>query len=222
MGGAERVDILFKKSATVLEILELVETCAGRRQQHGVSRAGVCKGEGHRAVQSAGLLDWEGRRLGWGWGKLRGDFFGGRSDQQNFARPAAQGLREGRVVAAFVLASQNYEQAAGKCFDGLQGGVDVGGLGVVEKADAGDFRHEFEPVFDAREAAHARSNGGRFGAGKKSRTGGGENIFEIVLAAQGDVGTFEQERGLTIAAENDVVALQAGSGGDALQAAEPI
>jgi len=88
-------------------------------------------------------------------------------------------------VAAFVLASHDYEQAAGKCFDGLQGGVYVGGLGIVEKADAGDFRDEFEPVFDTGEASHGRGNGGRFGAGQKSRAGRRENIFEIVLAAQG-------------------------------------
>ena len=222
MGRAERVDILFEKSAAVLVIFKLVETCAGRRQQYDVSLAGVCKRERHCAVQSAGLLDWEGRGLARGRGKLRGDFFGGGADQQNFARPAAQWLREGRVVAAFVLTSHDYEQAAGKCCDGLQGGVDVGGLGVVEKFDAGDFGDEFEPVFDAREAAYARGNGGRLGAGKKSGAGRRQNIFEIVLAAQGDVGALEQEGRLTITAENKVVAVQASSGGDALQAAEPI
>ena len=94
-------------------IFKLIETGAGRREQHGVARPGAFERQRHGALQSAGAL--ERHRAA----ELRVDLLRGRADQQNQAGALAQQRNQRSVVAALILAAQNDEQAAGKSFQGL-------------------------------------------------------------------------------------------------------
>ena len=61
-------------------------------------------------------------------------------------------------------------------------------LESLKKLDAVDFGDEFEAMLDARKAAHAGGDRRRFGASKERGEPRRQNIFEIVFAAQPDVG----------------------------------
>ena len=136
------------------------------------------------------------------------------------ALPEKSGER--REITILVLAAQNDEQAAGKGLDGLGGGVHVGGLGVVEEADAGDFRDKLEAVLDAGKTAHARGDGRGFDTQQECGCGSRQNILNVVLAAQTDVAEAEQCGIFAGAPEDDLAVLHKGAASDAPGAAEPI
>ena len=76
-------------------------------------------------------------------------------------------------------------------------------------------------MLDAGEAAHA---GGDFRGGDTREKGGrrgGQYVFEIVLAAQPDIGSIQQHGVLSVAPKNDLRAPQIGATGNAFRPAEP-
>ena len=124
------VDKFLEDAAAVLVAFKLVEAGAGGRQQDHF--AGV-RGSGGRAdgvVQRFAGVEWDHAA------QLRLDFGGGGADGVDGAHARAQQRRELGVVGVLVFAAENEVNAAWECGDGLGGGVDVGGLGVVVELDA--------------------------------------------------------------------------------------
>ena len=74
----------------------------------------------------------------------------------------------------------------GECGDGLGGGVDVGGLGVVVELDAVDGGDVFEAVLDGLEIFDGGANGFGGGSGEARGADGGEHVFDVVLALERD------------------------------------
>jgi hypothetical protein len=70
--------------------------------------------------------------------------------------------------------------------DGLHGGVDVGGLGVVVVFDAVDGGDVFEAMLDGVEVFDGLANRLRWSTGKPSGADGGENVLDVVRALEGD------------------------------------
>src|SRR5262249_43318685 len=118
---------------------------------------------------------------------LRFDFLCGCANEQSEHTFFAERLLKRSVVAAFVLAAEDHEDAAWKGIEGFEGGVDICGFGVVVVANTGNFADEFEAMLDAGEGAHAFGNCGRFGAGETACKCGSEYVFEIVGAGNWDV-----------------------------------
>src|SRR5690242_17635955 len=210
-----RADQFFENAATMLVIFELIETGTGRSQQHGIACTRAIVRERHGALEGSGAL---GRHRT---AELGGNFFRSRADQQNELGPLAQQGNQWRVIAALILAAENYKKPAGKSLESLDGGVHVGRLGVVEKTDSRNFRNKFETMLHAREAAHGASEIRSGDAGEKSGRCGGQHVFEVVLAAQADVGATEERNVFSLMSTNDLLALQTSAAGDALGPAEP-
>ncbi|OPZ92183.1 MAG: hypothetical protein BWY73_00909 [candidate division TA06 bacterium ADurb.Bin417] len=84
-----------------------------------------------------------------GTGQFGADALGGLADQDHFGRLSGQCLPERPVGTALILAAQYQEYPAAvfrKRLEGAQGGIDIGGLGVVYVLDALFPGHRFEPV----------------------------------------------------------------------------
>ena len=77
---------------------------------------------------------------------------------------------------------------AGEGGDGLGGGVDVGGLGVVVELDAVDGGDEFEAMLDGLEVFNGGADGVGRGSGEAGGADRGEDIFHVVLALERDSG----------------------------------
>jgi hypothetical protein len=80
----------------------------------------------------------------------------------------------------FVLASKDEVNAAGECRDGLQRGINVGGLGVVVVLDTVDGGHEFEPVLDGLEALDGAANGFGRDSGEPGGADRRQDVFDVV------------------------------------------
>ena len=132
---------LFKYSAPVLVVPELVETGAGRGQQHDVSGCGDRRGASQRGFKRLGVVDFHAFDLGL-------DLLRGRANGIDPLDPLPQQFVELRVVAVFVLAAQNQVDICRERFQGLDGRIDIGGLGVVVIFNAANGRDIFQPVLD--------------------------------------------------------------------------
>ncbi len=178
-------DQLFENAAAVFVIFELIEAGTGRGEQNRVAGLNVPRSDVQSLLQGSGIFEGDGIA------EISGDFFGRFADKQREARAFVQQLAERSVGAAFIAAAENDHQRSGKSFDGFDRGVDVGRFGIVVILHAGKFGDEFEAMFDAAKTFHAGGDGGRDGAGEVGCGTGGQNIFDIVLAAKLDV----RERG---------------------------
>ena len=67
------------------------------------------------------------------------DFGGSGSDGVDALDAGAEETVQDGVVAALVFASENEVNVGRKRFERFDGGVDVGGFGIVVVIDAGDF-----------------------------------------------------------------------------------
>ena len=76
--------------------------------------------------------------------------------------------------------------AAGKCGDGLGGGVHVGGFGVVVELDAIHGGDVFQAMLDGAEVLYGAAHGGAGAAGEARGANRGEDIFHVVRALEGD------------------------------------
>ena len=90
--------------------------------------------------------------------KLRLDLLRGRADGVDGLDARAEQIGELGVVGVLVFAAEDEVNAAGECGDGLGGGVDVGGLGVVVEFDAVDGGDVFEAMLDGLEILDGRAN----------------------------------------------------------------
>jgi len=86
------------------------------------------------------------------------DFGGGGSNGVDALDAGAEEIVEDGIVAALVFAAENQVNVAGERFEGLDGGIDVGGFGIVVVIDAGDFGDEFEAVLYGLEISDSVAN----------------------------------------------------------------
>ena len=115
---------------------------------------------------------------------MRLDFGGRRTDGVDGADPLAQQRREQRVVRAFVFAAQDEVNAGREGGDGLGGGIDVGGLGVVVVLDAVDRGHVLQAVLDGLELLDGAANCLGRHAGQTSGNNSGQHILNVVRALE--------------------------------------
>jgi hypothetical protein len=113
--------------------------------------------------------------------------FGGRADGVDGAHSFAEQVGEFGVVGGLVFAAEDEVDAAGEGGDGLWRGVDVGGLGVVVEVDAVEGGDEFQAMLDGLEAATV-CGWLRGGAGEAGRADSGEDVLDVVLALEGNLG----------------------------------
>src|ERR1700744_1510463 len=129
----------------MLVILELVETGTSGSEKDNVSGHGGCRGMLDGVFESLGMVDFgSGLYVGF-------DFGGGSTDGIHAFDAGAEQVVENSVIAALVFATQDEMNVGGEGCEGFDGGVDVGGLGVIVVIDAGDFGYEFEAVLDGFE-----------------------------------------------------------------------
>src|SRR5579862_5723770 len=101
----------------MFEIFELIEAGAGWSQQDGIAGGGARSGLRHRARERF-AANHRDRAV-----QLRLYLAGCRSDQQDRVRLLRQRLRQRRIVAALVLASEDDPDAARERGDRLERGV---------------------------------------------------------------------------------------------------
>ena len=165
----------------MLEIVELVEAGAGRGEQDDVAGLGQGSGAGHGVGQGLDLFERKAVV------ELRGDLFAGGADQEHVPGARAQRLAQRAEVAALVLAAQDDDEVTGESINGLEGRVDVGGLGVVVVGDAADLGDEFQPVLDSLEAGHGGADFFRGHSQQPRRAHRRQDVLQVVLAFQADV-----------------------------------
>src|SRR5258706_13047997 len=102
----------------MLKVAVLIETRAGRREQHGVAGLGVLARPRHGLLHVVKRHEW--RRA---FQRLR-DAIGGGTDGEDVARLPADQLTHALELAGLVLTSED-EQDARRCIalEGLEGGV---------------------------------------------------------------------------------------------------
>src|SRR5262245_1310222 len=132
MGGVvpKLMDELLEHAAAMFVVLKLIEAGAGGREQDDVAgmRRARCEFDG--TFERAGGLDGDAA------GDLAFDLFCSSADEKSENGFFAEQRLQGSVVAAFILATENDENAVGKSVEGLERGVDVGGFRIVVVADA--------------------------------------------------------------------------------------
>ena len=126
------------------------------------------------------------------------------------------------VVAAFVLAAQNNQDASGKSFERLLRGVHVGGFRIVVITHPANFSDELEAMLDSSKRAHALGDGRRPRASKGRCGYGCQNVFDVVRAGQGNIAEFEDRFLHTFVAKQNVAFLRESALGHTLLPAEPI
>ena len=95
----------------------------------------------------------------------------------------------------------------------VPGGVDVGGLGVVDVHHAADAEHGLEPVLDRREGLQAGADDLVADARGLGGQGGGHGVVDVVLAAECQV--LQEDLGLVaLVADDDAVVAQEGALGN--------
>src|SRR5574340_760236 len=180
--GPKAAGDLFERSATMLVTAELVETGAGGRQQYGVAGAAMLVAVLHGGFKGPGAHDGDGAL------DLAGDLPGCGADQQRGPRFFGERPTEDRVVAALVLAAEDDPEAAGKGVQRLEGGVHVGGFGIVVEVDAAHAADKLQAVLHGTEGADGAGNGGSLRASEARGGGGGHSVLHVVAAAYGDLG----------------------------------
>ena len=108
-------------------------------------------------------------------------------DQHGVDDPSARRVGERLPRLALALAPRNQHDPAREALERLERRRDVGALGVVEVLDAPEIADPFDPVRDPAEAADRRADRGRGHARPQCAGGGGEDVFDVVLAAQEDL-----------------------------------
>lgn len=206
---------LLEDTATMFVILKLVKTGASRSKENDVSRLGGVRGEFDGAFESDGALNGDSAL------NLAFDFFGGGTDEQCEDGFSLERFAERRVVAAFVLATEDDENFSRESGESFESGIHVGGFGVVEIADAVKFGDEFETMLDSGKSADGGGDFCGLGSGKASGSNGSENIFEIVIAGERDVFAMKNDFFGAVLAEDDFFAAQEGALRNALPEAEP-
>ena len=151
-----------------------------------------------------------------------GDFFRGGADEKGGARVGLERLAQRSVGAAFVLAAEDDQQRRIEGGDGFERGVYVGGFRVVVKLHAADFGDVFDAMLDAGERANAIGDGGRFGSGEPRGDRRGENIFDVVIAAEGNFVAAQNDFFVAMIADDDLRVAHVGARSDVLLAAEPV
>ena len=94
-------------------------------------------------------------------------------------------LRQGHergVVVALVGAASNPDEGRAHAIEGVPGGFHVGGLAVVEEADAVYFTHGLQAVGGVLESGQAGFDLGFIEAGETGAEHGGSQILPVVLA----------------------------------------
>src|SRR5882762_6370254 len=199
--------------------LELVEAGAGGGEKDDVAWLGGgggqvdCSFEGLGGGDFGGLLD------------LTGDLSRGGTDRVDALHALVQEGIEDGVVTAFVLSAENEVDIGRKAFQSLDGGVDVGGFGVVEVTDAGDFGDEFEAVLDSFESADSVTDFFGGASGQTGHANSGQDVFQVMRALESDFGHWKNFDGkdfafALIVAEEDLAVADEGSGRDFAEAAE--
>ena len=107
----------------------------------------------------------------------------------------AEERREFRVVGVLVFTAEDEVDGAIEGGDGLGGGVDVGGLGIVEELDAIDGGDELEAVLDGLEFLDSSADGVGGRSGEARGANSGENVFDVVLAFERDAGKWKDAFG---------------------------
>ena len=183
--GDERREVL----AALLEVPVVVEARAGRAEQHDVARhgdrGGVRDGRlevgqdhvGRRPLPHRGAPPLEGlaQRRGRG------------ADQDGLLDAPLGGLGQGVERGALQRAAEDQVDRAGVGGEGLEGGVDVGRLGVVHPGHAGDDADDLQAVHDPGEAAQGGGDVGRRHAERRGRRRGGQRVGHVVLALEGEL-----------------------------------
>ena len=166
--------------AAGLEVGELVEARAGRREQHhGRGQAGSGGVSlGHRALERA--HDAVGDA---GAGEGGGQHRRVAADQQGLGNAREQGC-EALDAAGFRLAAGDPD-AALHGGERARGGVRVGGLAVVDEADAVHRRHQLLAVGKAGEARERRLKAGRGHTETERHHRGRGGVLVVVRAGQG-------------------------------------
>ena len=126
----QRTHQFFEDPAPVLIILELVETGAGGSEQDNI--AGRAPSEACRTADSI-VPD-------------ETTFFGPRicdsiflccgADRVHAFDPLTEQIVQDGVIAAFIFAAENQVDVAGKGFQRLDRGINVGGFGIVVEINA--------------------------------------------------------------------------------------
>src|ERR1700728_3271316 len=142
----------FEFPPAMLVIFELIETRAGRREQHGIAadrpRARFLTGSVESAAGDHANLA----------AQLRADLFSRRSNEQRGVRFFLQRRGQRRVVAVLVLASENDPEGAWKRRDSFQSRVDIGCFRIVVPGDAVALADEFQAMFDPGEGHDRGAN----------------------------------------------------------------
>ncbi len=152
-----------KTLSALLVILKLVETGAGRGQKHDVARFGSL-----RAAISTARSRVPARSIATLPVICDSIFSAAAPIRRARIAFSRRGFLQDRVVAAFVFAAQNNQDAAGKSIECFQCRVHIGGLGIVEVAHAANLGYKFQPMLHALETANGLANGFR----RQRRPGG--------------------------------------------------
>src|SRR5258708_4575793 len=109
----------------MFEVLELIETCAGRSEQYDFTGFRLARGMLHGGFESPALNQRQTRA------QWSGNLFRRRAEQQNAPSLLFQTIVKQSVIAVLVLAAQNDPQTAGKRVERLDGGIDIRRLRIV-------------------------------------------------------------------------------------------
>src|SRR5581483_2694008 len=190
----------FEHAPAVLVVFELVEAGAGGGEEDDVAGSGRFGSLFDCHLEGTGTQDVGGAR------DLRFDFFGGGADGVHALGALAEQRREHGVVAALVLAAEDHVQIGGERFQGFDGGVNVGGLGVVVVIHAGDGGDVLQPVLDRLEFPDRAANAAGLAGDDHADAGGGQHVFQIVRAFQRDF-VNRQDGGLAAVVAMDDLAV---------------
>ena len=144
---------LLEDAAAVFVAFELVEAGAGGGEQDDVAGMGGGGDGADGLVEGFAGVDRDHAA------ELRLDFGGGGADGVDGLDARAKQIGELGVVGVLVFAAEDEVNVAGECGDGLGGGVDVGGLGVVVDFDAVEGGDVFEAMLDGLELLDGGADG---------------------------------------------------------------
>ena len=115
---------------------------------------------------------------------LRLDLFRCRADGVDALDPLPQQVVELCVVAVFVLASENQVDICRERFQGLDGCIHVGGLGVVVVLDATNRGHVFQPVLDRLEVADGFADARWLATQEGAHAHGSQHVLDVVASLE--------------------------------------
>ena len=166
----------------MLVVVEHVEGSAGGREEHHVPDPGGLSRGRHRVLHGARVLARHPRRLERG-----ADLIAVRADEHRALHAAAGCLGEGAKVLPLALAARDEDDGLGEALEGLDGRGDISALGVVVVADPALVEDPLDPVRDGAEGRDAAPDALGAQARPQRAGGGGEDVLDVVLAAQRDV-----------------------------------